>query len=136
MSKHDVDHPEHYNSHPSGVECIDLSEHMLFNLGNAFKYIFRCNHKGQTKHDWEKALWYILREQERSENMEDTMFEDHLDLKFQDLLAGEEDHTVKKLFELLWKAEFGGEEYADQKGYLEDIVKILTTKLESLSPCE
>ena len=29
-----VNHPEHYTSHPSGVECIDITRHMTFNIGN------------------------------------------------------------------------------------------------------
>jgi len=37
-----VNHPDHYNKHPSGVECIDIVEHMSFNLGNAVKYIWRA----------------------------------------------------------------------------------------------
>ncbi len=35
-----VDHPPHYNKHPSGIECIQITEHMCFNLGNAVKYIY------------------------------------------------------------------------------------------------
>jgi hypothetical protein len=57
-----VDHPKHYNTHPSGVECIDVVEHMGFNLGNAIKYIWRCDHKGKHDEDLEKAIWYIQRE--------------------------------------------------------------------------
>ena len=60
-----VDHPKHYNTHPSGVECIDVVEHMGFNLGNAIKYIWRCDHKGKHNEDLEKAIWYIKREIER-----------------------------------------------------------------------
>lgn len=30
-----VNNPKHYTSHPSGVECIQVTEHMGFNLGNA-----------------------------------------------------------------------------------------------------
>ncbi len=37
-----VDHPPHYNKHPSGVECVEISELLGFNLGNAFKYLFRA----------------------------------------------------------------------------------------------
>ena len=32
-----VNHPKHYTSHPSGVECITVVEHMNFNTGNAIK---------------------------------------------------------------------------------------------------
>ena len=49
-----VDHPRHYNSHPSGVECITVVEHMGFNLGNAIE-------------DIRKAAWYLKREIERRE---------------------------------------------------------------------
>ncbi len=30
-----VNHPSHYTAHPSGVECIQVTEHMGFCLGNA-----------------------------------------------------------------------------------------------------
>ena len=57
-----VNHPPHYKSHPSGVECIQISEHMGFNLGNALKYIWRCDLKKDAIEDLEKAKWYIDRE--------------------------------------------------------------------------
>ena len=34
-----VNNPKHYTSHPSGVEVIQITEHMDFCLGNAVKYI-------------------------------------------------------------------------------------------------
>lgn len=60
-----VDHPDHYNAHPSGVECITVVEHMTFNLGNAVKYIWRADHKTDAIEDLRKARWYIDRELER-----------------------------------------------------------------------
>jgi hypothetical protein len=36
-----VNHPEHYTVHPSGIETIQVTRHMNFNLGNAMKYIWR-----------------------------------------------------------------------------------------------
>lgn len=60
-----VDHPAHYNAHPSGVECIDIVEHMGFNLGNAIKYIWRADLKGADIEDLEKARWYVEREIQR-----------------------------------------------------------------------
>ena len=57
-----VNHPSHYKSHPSGVECIDITEHMGFNLGNALKYIWRSDLKDNAVQDLEKAAWYINRE--------------------------------------------------------------------------
>jgi hypothetical protein len=57
-----VNHPKHYNSHPSGVECIEITEHMNFCLGNAMKYIWRASLKGKEVEDLRKARWYIDRE--------------------------------------------------------------------------
>jgi hypothetical protein len=60
-----INHPPHYTAHPSGVECIQVTEHMGFNLGNAVKYIWRCDLKADAIEDLEKAIWYIRREIER-----------------------------------------------------------------------
>lgn len=58
-----VNHPPHYTQHPSGIECIDVTEHMNFNLGNATKYIWRAGLKSDNAvEDLEKAAWYIRRE--------------------------------------------------------------------------
>lgn len=57
-----VNHPPHYKAHPSGVECITITEHMGFNLGNAVKYIWRADEKGAAIQDLEKAAWYVARE--------------------------------------------------------------------------
>lgn len=57
-----VNHPKHYNSHPSGIECIQVTEHMGFNLGNAVKYVWRADEKGKAIEDLKKAAWYIERE--------------------------------------------------------------------------
>ena len=66
MSNNDsVNHPQHYTEHPSGVECIDITEHMNFCLGNATKYIWRAGLKGNAIEDLEKAGWYIAREIKR-----------------------------------------------------------------------
>lgn len=62
-----VNHPKHYNSHPSGVECIVIVEHMTFNIGNTIKYLWRSGLKNgtPTKEDLLKARWYLDREIER-----------------------------------------------------------------------
>lgn len=57
-----VNHPKHYTSHPSGIECIQITEHMSFTLGNAVKYIWRADMKDNAIEDLEKAQWYIARE--------------------------------------------------------------------------
>ena len=61
----EVNHPKHYNSHPSGIEAITICEHMNFNRGNAMKYLFRCGLKSNEITDLKKAKWYIDREIKR-----------------------------------------------------------------------
>jgi len=60
-----VERPAHYTMHPSGIECIQITEHMGFNLGNALKYIWRCDLKQDAVEDLRKAMWYINRELEK-----------------------------------------------------------------------
>lgn len=57
----DVTNPDHYKSHPSGVECIQITEHFDFCLGNAIKYIWRAGLKEDRITDLRKALWYVQR---------------------------------------------------------------------------
>jgi 3',5'-cyclic AMP phosphodiesterase CpdA len=63
-----VNHPKHYTDHPSGVECITITEHMNFCLGNALKYLWRADLKGNATEDLKKAAWYINREIERRQD--------------------------------------------------------------------
>jgi len=65
-----VNHPPHYTSDPSGVECITITRHRNFNIGNAIKYLWRAGLKAdgdESKHieDLEKARWYISDEIKR-----------------------------------------------------------------------
>lgn len=62
MSQHDpVNHPSHYVSHPSGVECIEITRHMSFNIGNVVKYVWRAGQKATADHleDLKKARFYL-----------------------------------------------------------------------------
>ena len=54
-----VKHPAHYTSHPSGIECIEITRHMGFCLGNAVKYIWRADLKNAAIEDLRKAIQYI-----------------------------------------------------------------------------
>lgn len=63
-----VNHPPHYTSDPSGVECIQITRHRNFNIGNAIKYLWRAGLKGSDSkqlEDLRKAVWYINDEIER-----------------------------------------------------------------------
>jgi hypothetical protein len=57
-----VNNPKHYTSHPSGIECLEITRHMGFNLGNVLKYIWRADLKGKDIEDLEKAAFYLLDE--------------------------------------------------------------------------
>ena len=62
-----IEHPKHYTSHPSGIECIEVTRHMGFNLGNAIKYIWRADLKNDAIEDLKKAVWYLMDEIEDRE---------------------------------------------------------------------
>lgn len=58
----EVNHPPHYTGHPSGIECIQITAHHDFCIGNAIKYLWRAGSKGgkdKEIQDLEKAVWYI-----------------------------------------------------------------------------
>lgn len=65
-----VNHPKHYTSDPSGIECIDITRHRNFNIGNAIKYLWRAGLKEDKDHklidkqieDLNKAVWYLVDE--------------------------------------------------------------------------
>lgn len=58
-----VNYPAHYTSHPSGIECIQITEYMDFLTGNAMKYLWRHDSKSPDGgiEDLKKAKWYIER---------------------------------------------------------------------------
>lgn len=65
-----VNHPKHYTSDPSGIECIDVTRHRNFNIGNAIKYLWRAGLKEDKDRklidkqieDLNKAVWYLVDE--------------------------------------------------------------------------
>ena len=65
-----VNHPKHYTSDPSGIECIDVTRHRNFNIGNAIKYLWRaCLKEDKDRklidkqvEDLNKAVWYLVDE--------------------------------------------------------------------------
>lgn len=67
-----INHPAHYTSHPSGIECITITQHMNFCIGNAVKYLWRAGSKGDAVEDLKKARWYIECEIDRRIDAETT----------------------------------------------------------------
>lgn len=74
MNHDPVNHPTHYCSHPSGIEAITITREMSFNVGNAFKYLYRCDKKENTTQDIKKAIWYIEDEIKRREGFRWKLF--------------------------------------------------------------
>ncbi|MDB6454990.1 DUF3310 domain-containing protein [Falsirhodobacter sp. 20TX0035] len=67
-----INHPPHYTSGPAvcaqcgcPIECIDVTSHMGFSLGNVVKYVWRADLKGAALEDLQKAAWYLQHEIER-----------------------------------------------------------------------
>ena len=67
LNETDSIRPKHYNSHPSGVECIQIVQHYNFNVGNAIKYLWRQGLKDSepSERDLKKAIQYIQFEIDR-----------------------------------------------------------------------
>ena len=64
MTRDNINHPAHYNSSPAmcecgrRIECIDVTRHMNFNIGNVIKYLWRAAFKNGLE-DMKKAQWYL-----------------------------------------------------------------------------
>lgn len=54
-----INAPKHYNSDPSGIECIELTRYLSFEAGNALKYIWRTGKKDDELQELKKAQWYV-----------------------------------------------------------------------------
>lgn len=65
----DAINPSHYRRHPSGIECIEITRHLNFNVGNAIKYLWRHMDKGDPVENLKKAQWYIDDEIRRLEGL-------------------------------------------------------------------
>lgn len=73
-----VNHPKWYDSHPSGVECIEIARHYCFSIGNAIKYLWRAGLKKDSSltdtekeiEDLKKAIWYIQDRIKELENLQ------------------------------------------------------------------
>ena len=70
MKYEEVNHPKHYNMHPSGIECIEVIQWMTFNVGTAIKYLWRAGLKPGADNitDLRKAIWFLNQEIERLES--------------------------------------------------------------------
>lgn len=100
-----VNHPAHYNVHPSGVECIDLVRDLGFDIGSAVKYVFRRGEKGDPVKDLGKALWYF--EDAQRTLTEPDPVTGNLRARFDLVIAFEPDRTARRFYAAVARADFG-----------------------------
>ena len=115
-----VNHPKHYNSHPNGIECIDIIRHYVCDIANAIKYCWRAGLKAEMGmedaekeiEDLKKALWYIedyrvkipqllLSHFKSRERMEQIIVEVTCHRKDEIAYCGYEDHVADAIGHLL-----------------------------------
>lgn len=101
-----VNHPVHYNRHPSGVEAIEIIEHMNFCLGNAFKYLFRYRLKGGHE-DINKAIWYLERQLTNPE-IPPSNVPKEIQAKIDLFLSSEKNKYLKPVYENIISYQFHG----------------------------
>lgn len=65
-----IDHPTHYTGRGIGYECIDITQHQTFCVGNAIKYLWRYKAKGDPIEDLKKARWYTHKAMKRQETVD------------------------------------------------------------------
>ena len=110
-----INHPKHYNNHPSGAEAVDIIRSFCFNIGNCFKYIFRRNDKNNTIDDLRKSIFYIDDELKRRRKYKYFIGLPNL-LKYKEfinrsklvnkVLEKEEDETIGLIYDYLNKADY------------------------------
>ena len=114
-----VNHPQHYNSHPSGVEAINIVQYMGFCLGNAFKYVYRYQHKNGTE-DLKKAIWYLRHQQT-------VLLKQHIAVThtatndYYRIITAEQNKDIVRVLEIIWDVSFNGRNNKE----LEEAAKIL-----------
>lgn len=104
-----VNKPKHYNDHPSLVECIRVTRAMSFDLGNAFKYVFRHGDKGKPIEDLNKARWYLKDAHDHQlGSVYPSVVEANLlavSVLVGRIIATEPNPAIAKALELIWEAE-------------------------------
>jgi hypothetical protein len=108
----DAINPKHYKSHPSGIECIDITEHLMCNRANAIKYAWRAENKGAHLQDLNKCVWYLEREIERIKKTNEPSFHAcELDAHYDKLYAYYKEYEFdKRLIAFIESVIFSGED--------------------------
>lgn len=124
--------PSHYRQHAH--ECIEFTQHLNFNLGNAFKYIWRHKEKGGSE-DLEKAIWYLERQRDDAPKFKKIRYRRYLKI-IDDLHDCEFDNEIRvALVGVLFIGLYGNNR--DSEDYFAGVitrVKTLLNKMPSESP--
>lgn len=97
-----VDHPSHYNEHPSGIECIEIKRHLSSNLGDSFKYVFRRGDKGDPVKDLNKSIWYLRDEIEHLSEAAKPRLDLEVLAKMKKVIDTEEDSRAKAYYQAMY----------------------------------
>jgi hypothetical protein len=124
-----VDHPSHYTSHPSGVETVDCTEHLSFNIGNCVKYLTRRLYKGRELEDVQKAEWYAKRELGRDLPRIPSVSPAGLADRVLLVATTDESREVGRAIGLLAMAQWSG----DPQGSIRSALRILAAEVRRLS---
>lgn len=90
-----VNHPPHYLASPSGVEVIEITQHLNFCMGNVIKYVLRADHKGDPLTDLHKAATYLQFEIKRREMELEQRTMDALFDAYPETYGQSQDHLVR-----------------------------------------
>lgn len=123
-----VDHPKHYNSHPSGIEAIDVAEGMTFNIGNILKYLWRMGHKDAQSIDMKKAIWYARREIDLRKRIKKDPLNEDMSVGMMKFVVNQEtDPFRKEVLNLVWGAAVDADPLNVSK--LEKLIDLLLNRL-------
>jgi len=128
-----VNHPPHYNNHPSGLECIEFKRYMPASLSDAFKYVWRCSLKQSTIEDLHKSIWYVEDTRDHVKIWVDPdELPTNLKIKIQQLLAYEPNILISSIFSNLLELSFYKEMQREYKYDLTiEQIRLLIQQIES-----
>lgn len=118
MNIDNVNHPSHYTKTKAGIEVIEVTSLLGFDLGNAFKYLARYKSKKLPSEDVKKAAWYlehynkILRKLSCTDICED-QYRPKLLADIRKFIAVEEVPVVKRAFETIYQTVLANVEDTD-----------------------
>jgi len=124
-----VDHPKHYNEHPSGLECIQFKRHLPSSLSDAFKYVWRYSLKGGTE-DLHKAIWYIEDDRDNRIHRPPNAIQPEL---ISQLLKYEPNILIVSIFETLFNLSWACDSYSYSYCALIDRVNLLISSVDDPS---